>query len=333
MPLFKDSYQTTVGSVLVTKPIEHSLKVAFIKDALDHVSLDVRRSGDVKPVFVIGSMSSEADIPLFTHPILVLDQNREQALCTDLRFFVKKGTSASDVASGVRNQTEYNFAKSRAILNLMWVSDRVGEIRNGLPFAGVVYAAWLSESIAKTFALDYSDQTVVAIITHFFYQTLFSEETEFDEEAKQRMAAHTMKATKAPSELVFKVFDKIGPMKDINEYCRAVAEGVENVRLKDFNLASLLHLVKNSWYGTNSKEIISVALEHPPTWAAIVYTALVERSYRGSMVYRIAERHGKRGAADEFLKSYAVMIRENTKDTRPQQVVALEMLAELDDFK
>jgi hypothetical protein len=73
-----------------------------------------------------------------------------------------------------------------------------------------------------------------------------------------------------------------------------------------------LTVTRNSWYGTNAKEIISVALEHPPTWAAIVFTALNERTFKNSMIYKIAERFGKRGASDEFIDSYISLVKDNT---------------------
>jgi len=334
MPIFKDSYQTTVGSAFVTKSIETAVKSAFIRDGLHHTNLGVRRSGNVSPVFVIGSWSSEADIPLFTHPIVVLNHDKEKFLCTDLRFYVKKGTPASEIESGIRNLTEYNFAKSRAILNLLWVSERVGEIRNGLRFAGAMYATWLSDAIGKTYALDHGDKQTVAIIAHFFYQALFSEETTFDEEAKQIMAAHTIKATFSTADQVFKVLDKLPPLKDITDFCKAVAELVENVRVKDFNLAALLTMVSNSWYGTNSREIISVALEHPPTWLAIVYTGLTERTYKTSAIARIGEMLGKRGVGDEFIKHYQLLMRENTVEQKPGLVISNEeIIAELGEFK
>lgn len=316
MPIFKDSYQTTVGSVFVTKQIETAIKESIIKDGLDSMNLNVKHEGDIKPIFITGRFPSESEIPLFTHPISIINFQHSNYLCTDLRLFFRKDAPLDNIEASVKNLTEYNFAKSRAILNLMWLSHGVGEIRNGLQFAGVVFASWLSEAIAKTYALDFKDQTALSIVTSYYYQSLFSEDTVMDEDTKQKMAVHTIKATKAPSDFVFQIFDQITEMKDINDYCDNLVKIVENVRLKDFNLAMLLTIVKNSWYGTNAKEIISVAMEHPPTWIAIVYTALNERTYKTSMIYRIAERFGKRGAADEFNRNYIDIVKERVNVSR-----------------
>ena len=312
MPLFKDSYQTTLGSVMVTKTIVESIRKAMIRDYLDRVSLNVRKEGDVAPVFIIGSTDSEADIPPFAHPIMVMDAHHQKTLCTDLRFYVTRDAQAYEIEKSIRNGTEYNFAKSRAILNLLWVTDRVGEIRLSLSFAGVVFAALISQSVARTYSLDYRDQTAVAIAAHFYYQTLFYEATKFDEEARETMATHTIKATKAPSELVFQIYDKMKEISNIEDFCLNLQTVTENVRLKDFGIGGLLTIVRGIWGATNSKEIISVSLEHPPTWIAMVFSALTERTFKNSPLAKMAETYGKRGASDEFEKNYRSIMAENT---------------------
>lgn len=314
MSIFKDSYQTTVGSVFNTKPIETAIKESIIKDSLDYVNLNVTHEYDTLPIFLTGRLPSESNIPLFTHPISIFNLHNKNYLCTDMRLFFKKDhpyTNLND-ENGIRNITEFKFNKSRAILNLLWLEGKYSEVRNNLAFAGIVFAAWLSEAISKTYALDFKDQTTLAIITSFYYQTLFYDTSDFSsEELKEKMAVHTIKATKAPATLVMDIFDKISDKKiaNVEDYCSLVSSTLENVRLNNFNLAMLLTIVKNSWYGTNAKEVISVAVEHPPTWCAVVYTALSERTYKTSMIFKIAERFGKRGAADEFLRSYSDMMR------------------------
>ena len=189
-------------------------------------------------------------------------------------------------------------------MTLAWVTGGVDQIRNNLMFAGSVYASWLSDAISKRFALDPSDQLQLFIISYFYYQSLFKDTSTFDEETKQMFAVHTIKASKAPSKMVFEIFDKIGTLSTMEDYCTNVKNILDNVRLKDLNAGLLITTLGNSWYGINSKEILAIALEHPPTWVAIVYTALVERTFKNSTIARIAERFGKNGNASDFLKAY-----------------------------
>lgn len=309
MSKFQDSYETTVGSAVDLKRTKIAIQESIIKDGLKDRDLKVVKIGEWQPLFITGTRSSEAEIPLFTHPITILTHTREKVLCGDLRLFVRKDTPIDNIWSGVKNLTEFNFAYQRSILSLLWLEGDGSKIKTGLQFAAVVYSAWLSEIVAKTYALDFKDQTVISIVSNLFYQSLFDNvEALVGEQDKQRMAIIASKATRAPAELVFEVIDKIEELHTIDDYCKAIQNCVENVRLKDFNLATLLTIIRNSWYGTNSKEIISVALEHPPTWACIVHTALAERTYKSSTIYRIAERFGKRGGADEYMSNFSLLL-------------------------
>lgn len=302
-----DSYCTTVGSVFNTKSIVAAIKKSIIMDRLDTVSLDVEPLNEVRPVFITGINPSESDISLFTHPISVFNFNGASYLCTDLRLYIKKGIDLTDIEGSIKNVTEYNFAKSRAILNLLWLTKDRDMLKQSMSFASVIYSTWLSEVISKAYALDYNDQTTIAIISSYFYQTLFSDDIPNEEEV-QKMAVHTIKATGAEAKEVFAIFDKLGPMENLEDYISNVVNIVENVRLKDLNLPVLLTLVKNSWYGTNAKEILSVSLELPCSWMAVVFTSLTEKTFKNSMISRLTDRLGKRGRADEFLTNYKLIV-------------------------
>ena len=315
MSIYTDSYQTVIGSAFVTKQIETTIKKLII--AGETTSLNVETTGKFKPIFITGGYQDENEIPLFTHPITILNFKDSNYLCADLRPFLKKQEpGAYEVEARIRNRTEYNFAKSRAILNLIWLNRDVNTIKLNLSFAGIVFSSWLSEVISKVYALDFKDQTLLAIITSFYYQTLFTDETVFDEDAKRRMAVHTINATKAPAQLVFEVFDKIERMDTIEDYCSSVSSILGNVRLENFNHGALVTFCASSWFGfggDTAKHFIAIALEHPPTWLAMVYTAIVERTYKNSMIYRVAEKVGKRGGADEFIKNFTALIKEHTE--------------------
>lgn len=308
--IFADSYQTTMGSVTDTRPIVSAIRESIIADGIDKFTLGVSPMGNIHPVFITGFFDSEEKIRLFTHPISVFNFKDKDYLCTDLRLFVKKGTHPGDIISGVRNHTEFDFAKSRAMINMRWLAGGYGAIRNSLGFAANVYSTWLAQVIARAFALDYKDQTVVMLVTFAFYRSLFENEFEFSEDNIQALALNAATAMKIPTELCFEVLEKLEPMKDVHDMCAQISKNLENLRPERFNPAVLLNLIANNWYGQGAKEILSVSLEHPPTWVSIVYTALKQRTYKNSTIYQVAERIGKRGASDTFLMSFNNMVKE-----------------------
>lgn len=313
--LYTDSYQTTVGAAFVMKSVETAIKQALIKDGIDRVVLRVKSEGEFKPVFITGAYPSESDIPLFTHPISITGLNKQKYLCTDLRLYVKKDLDIEHLEAGIRNLTEFNFIKSRAILNLLWVNGYSSMIKNSLSFGASVFSHWLTDTIVRAYALDFKDQSTINVLCAFYYLTLFDNDT-LDADYKERLAVHTIKATKVPAEFVFSVLDKVDHMAAITDLIQAIVDITENSRLNQFNLPVLLTLIKNSWYGTQVKEILAVALEHPPTWLAIIYASLSERTYKNSMLYKVAERLGKKGLADEFMSNYRNLIEDHLTPAR-----------------
>lgn len=309
MSFNRTGYDTTLGVSIVTRPIVRALKEAFIRDMICDVHLDLTTTLDVKPVFVTGRQQSESNIPFFAHPLLVTTDKGVKFLCTDIRPFIRQDEDANYNHVNVRNRTEFNFIKSRTILNLAWLTGAESQVRMSLPLAGTVFSAWLSEVIAKRFALDPKDQMTLFIITHYYYQSLFFTEDHVDEDKLQKFALHTIKASRAPSQMVFEVFDRIEKMRNLEDYCQNIRTISENIRLKDLNVALLVTMIGTSWYGLNAKEILAVALEHPPTWCALVYVALTEKTFQRSMIARVAERYAKNKGSEEYLQSYVNLVK------------------------
>ena len=313
MSYFRTAYDTTAGRIIdLSGKIELPIKEAMVSGVLDGVNLGIAPIENCDALFIIGGSTSESKIPAYIHPYLIKNFKGMNHLITDARLFrtsTNEYQSPRDFETSVRNKTEYTFLKNRAALNLLWLKEDRRSIRSRFSFACSVFAAWLSQAVAKEYALDLQDQYRLMALTIYYYHTLFVEETQLTGEALEIAVVHTIKATKFPAATVYSLYESIGEIKDISGYCEAAKVVIENVRLKDFNLAILLTIVRNSWFATNSKEILSVALEHPPTWISIVASVLMERSYRASPLFKIIDFQGNLGNASEFQMNYVEMLR------------------------
>jgi hypothetical protein len=207
----------------------------------------------------------------------------------------------------VRNYAEYNLMKQRVILNLAWLNNDSNQLKNSLSFAEDVFAAWVSEAIAKRYALDAGDQMTLTILAHYYYQSLFYPEDKIEEETLQKIVVHTMKATKVGNKEIFAIYDQIKQMRSIDDFCLEVKRILNNVRLEELNTGMLITMLGNTWYSQNNKEIIAVALEHPPTWIAVVLAATNERGFKNSRVGKLAEAYGKGEKAKLFNQAYKVL--------------------------
>lgn len=311
MSIFKTAYDTTVGSSFVMDKTEIAIKEAIIKDYIHQIHDDIRSDLEVKPILLTNSGASETNIAYFSHPFLFEDLHKEKYICSDVRQFIKKNPniSLSDSYS-IRNESEYTLAYNRLALNLIWLTQRPQTLRDFSYVPNAIFSSWISEGISNRFALDPKDQMMLAIISSFYYQTLFTEFNTFSEEERQKMATSIIKATRAPAKMVFDVTDRITNITNINDFCSQCKTILENPRIENLNAGLLITIVGNSWFGMTAKETIAVALEHPPTWIALVYSSFTERTYKKALLSRISERFtGNKGGAD-FTKAFANLLTE-----------------------
>ncbi len=150
-----------------------------------------------------------------------------------------------------------------------------------------------------------------------YYQCLFTDQGLADENDRQKIAFAASKATRAPIEEIFKIIDQIvenldvNPFANINDFCNAVKTIVENERMQMFNAGILVTVVANTWFGVNSREVTPCALEHPPTWLALVFTSFNEKSFKNSNISMISKRYAANKGENDFVKAFFAMYTAN----------------------
>ncbi len=307
MTIYRTAYDTTLGKALSVDKTIQEIKKSLIRDGDTRFNLNLITSVIFLPMAIEGNYSFDTEIPLFGHPLVIEKVKDKNYLVLDTRLFTKFNTTNG--AREIKNVTEHDFAVSRYILNFALLNDGIGQIKNSLFFAGIVYCQWLAEVISKRFALDPKDQMLLTIVTHMYYQSLFYDNAEHTDEFKQLLVNQAMRATGYPSSVVSEVASKIKPMSNIESLCDNIVAVLENIRLNHFDAAVLVNIVAMSWYGLNSKENITIALEHLPTWIAICYASITSRTYKYSTIAKIAEKYGKKGKDEEFLKNYLTLVK------------------------
>lgn len=323
----KTAYETILGTAVKLEPIQKSILQALVESP-SMMTLTLGMPGkNQDSLFVTGETSGEEHIPLFTHPIQVFNKGKHY-IVSDLRLYLKEAGQRStdritneDVEARIRNRTEYNFAKSRHAMQLLWSDDQISQIANSTRWAAVVFSMWISDSLQRAMALNYMEAEEVRVIAHMYYQSLFVDKS--DSEEIERCLVHTVKGGKLQAQQVFDIWDQVAKQEgfdfakmDLSDFAKALSVGVSGMRLQSMNMGLLITILRNSWYGTNAKDILVVALEHPPTWIALLYTAINERTYKTTSIAKVAEKMARGGLGDAFKRSYVELV--NTVQFDPE---------------
>jgi hypothetical protein len=243
------------------------------------------------------------EIPGFSHPMAV-EVDGELRVFVDLRGYGKwsRQSDSFQVRSGAAG--DQRMAMSRGALNVVWLNKPVSIMRDVSPLTTRIFSSWLSEAITRRFGLDPREQLELAILAGLHYQYLFVAEAP-DQVQEMKMMATVSKACNCSADDVKRVMNMVPEgFGEIDAFCRSAQDVTGSVRLKDFTPPVLYTALGGSWFAGagGAAELIAVALEHPPTWIVILYTALVERGYKNTSIAKLAERANSK-VAEDFKRS------------------------------
>jgi hypothetical protein len=303
MPIFKSAYDTTVCSGYRLKETIDKLKAGAVTGAFMQRSFKLDNfDQEIKMALVEGGNTNADVVPYFNHPLFIKDENSSTStMFIDARNFGK--WYAPQQKFIVRNYPEYSWQICRAALNHIWMYERADLLKDISIIPASVYAALISESVSRKFALDAGEQAIVAVVACYFYYCLFTDERNFDETEFNKVAGNIARATKVSAVKVFDIIEGLKVISDLSELCEVLKVKTNSIRLVDFNIGVLLAIASGTWFGTNARENLGVALEHPPTWLMICYASLTEATYKRSTLAKVVERFTKGGTGNDFIKS------------------------------
>lgn len=294
---------TALGETLVSSSDGKSLSAIYYS-----FSDRIKKYGGAYTEFIDNVVLNEfPDAPTLVHPYLV-EIDQKKILFGDIRLFINKKESDRLGSIVSSNPTELAFTVLRTQMNALWVAGEQDNMRRSLSLSNKIFAGWLSDTITKRFGLNPEDQLAIYVLSHFYYKTLFYNKDIFTDDEKLEFAHHTIKDSRVPANFVMGIFDKIGKMGSIHDYLENIKKIVESRRIQEINLGTLITVIGTTWYGTNSKEILTVALEHPPTFISIAAVAVTQRFYKKSAMYSLATKFGKPSEIEDYIKNAFLMV-------------------------
>jgi hypothetical protein len=294
MKLFYTAYDTTAcgGYVLDTLAASHNATVIHGQYLRDNGSNIIEIQGGATMANVV---------PEFAHPF-ALELDGEKLIAIDVRPF-----GSFDRLKGafvVRNSIEYGLLLRRAQLNDIWLNEDPSLLRDVSPVAMNFFANWIGENVARRFALDPREQLNLAILAAFHYLSLFTDAAFMDDAMRMKMTTQISRSMRCSAEDVLGVLDdQTRPCHSIADFCSFASGATGSVRLQGFNPGVLISIIKGTWFGVNAQEMLAVALEHPPTWLALLMAAHVERTYKNSGLAKLVERQAHKEPNKQFLRA------------------------------
>lgn len=295
--MFKNPYLTLTGRNYVLNKINVEIETSFIKNEL------VRLPNTSAIIYMVTGKNN--NIPNFTHMVTVELSTDDRVInVIDGRQFVKN--SDNEYGFIVTATNDYGFARIRASLevNLSEESDYRDLYTSGdLPM--FVYTQWFAESITRRLGLEPEAQLNISIIAAAHYISMHTENGIWSDNDRARYTTKIANATSIPAARILETLMNLDYISNLEEFVSYCHEEIDSSRIKPLNVGLIIQILASGagWRGANSKEIIAVALEHAPTWHAVVYSAIDERTYAKSKITEYVKRFRNKDTIRNYVLS------------------------------
>lgn len=309
--MFLHSYQTTpCAAYNLSKTISAVQRVAIAGDLMTVTDLasGTFKEGTLSQLYAVTPKNSE--IPPFEHPLVVTDhhgQGEKPIIVLDLRPHTRQQRDGSIVAA---TRSGMDFDVLRGALQRDWMNLTPSDFLALGDFPITVYTRWVADNVTRRLGLDAASQVDLTVLTGYFFLWLFRDEKDgIDNSEKVKLATRVARSTYIPVEKCLEIIEPLEvALVDAGTFVETAKEVVLSARMNQFSLGLLYSILSGGWFGANAHSVLAVALEHPPTFYALIYTALNDRSYRRSLFARLVEQLDKRDAGKTFSYNLARMI-------------------------
>ncbi len=313
MTIRNSAYETTACQGFVVNKVQHA-----VEDALSQNNISSSKNNwEVKEV---NHTYSTTPVPAFFHPIIVESKdtsvvregqahhihNENKIVVVDVRSVGKFDELTGSFK--IRSPYEYDFIVAYGELVNFWLKDNVRLLASVSHLPVALYARWISENIARRFGLNPQDQLNISILAAYFYLGQFTDDVKPDDRELQRLCGLIGKSVFVNAEMILNVIGDMPYISTLADLCTSIKELTGNVRLNDLNVGVIYAMLGNTWYGTNAKEMVAVALEYPPAWILLTYTSYIDRSYKNTGIAKMSVRD-KKPEVDSFTKSLVSLLR------------------------
>lgn len=256
-------------------PYELTATQAFAS-RINNIRTDITKQaivdGNSSKIFYV--TEDHRDIGIFEHPILFTTPSVSgQRVAIDVRAF--RGNNPM-----VKEQQE--VLRKRAALMLQAVESKGPMVLFDAALQ-VAYATILVGVLAKQFNLDPVVKMQLTVVIGAFYYCITREEGhQFTDEDGLVMAKSLVRNLRLPSEVVTSILTRFEYGRTLEVLVKNIKEIEGTDRTVMLSPAILINALSGLWFGVNSSQILAICLEHPPTWAAMIYEATGDGTYSRS---------------------------------------------------
>jgi hypothetical protein len=201
----------------------------------------------------------------------------------------------------------YNHAVLYGHLVEMWYTQQnkgiAADLLNLGNFPAKIFINWISGPMVRL-GLEFGQMQQFRILAAVYYIQLFNPLPEHPTaDDRERLLTRATRLIPGFDMVTIEQFlGEVPRLNNIRDFVKWVIEKLDTERLHNL-IVDYFYSALGFNFGPQYREAVAVALEYPPAFMAMVYTACKERTYQKSGLGKIIEKLISRGDDKEFIKN------------------------------
>jgi hypothetical protein len=271
-------YDTTQGRMYQVDPIVSKIKSAQIDLPLPEV---VSPGGNtIKNLFFVAPNEEHEDVKAFTQ-FVNLGTDQEPKLVLDGRPYMRLDRRTGTYRLTAENDWMFQCVRAALTLNAMDKNKGPVEMRRLGDVPMITFIKWITRAIVGKFNLDGATELKISAVCAYYYLGMIDERIATDAEERVALVNIVRRVTGLPeNRTIMEISDSIKSLKTLDDLAKTISQDLGSIRMGELNASDIITLVQSSYFGVNARENVGVALEHVPTFIAMVYNVIMDRSYK-----------------------------------------------------
>ena len=287
--MFISPYDTTVCKSYRMDLIRRDLVALHIEGLLRHYR---------ENIFIL--TPNDPQVKPFIHPLTVDGvsvNNYKEIIVIDGRGNVRFRPNTEELIL----TPEFYYQFYRAMLMLKGWGNNSSDLYSCGDLQIKIFSKLLGENIAKRLGLEITTKVTIEVIAAYYYMCLFSNVNDFDlsESNIIGMARQISRNVYLPVDKVLSIIDQLEYMPDLESFNEAIVKVTQSVRLEKLKAGFIMTILGGIWFGSNNVEQVAVALEHPPTFNAMLYQVCMDKGYRKTLLAQLVDNSDKNNLLTE----------------------------------
>jgi hypothetical protein len=241
----------------------------------------------LKNCYFVTPLPEHEDIPMFTQFVDIGTRDEPKLLIDGRQYFKYEPRSGTYRLTA---NNDWSFQCIRMALNSRVLKGDEAMFSRFGDIPAKVFSRWVSGPLVTKFGLSIESQMALFVIgAYYYYAMCMPELQDANPESRQQFAPVVSRITGVPPDFVINTILEVGPLRNADDLAEAMSTKSYQERTGRLKFQDVYLLLSSSWFGTNARENVGVALEHPPTFIAMLYMAVGDRSYRKTVLSQRAE--------------------------------------------